>query len=103
MIQAENRIEGPMKRWMAIAAVTCGCSGGADSDDVAKVKTPMPMDQVPAVVLKAAKEAEPGLTFYAAYKDKFDGQDSIELKGKTRTGKIKEIEVSPSGKVLGSE
>ena len=52
---------------------------------------PIPMDQVPAVVLKTAKEAAPDLTFYAAYKDKFNGQDSIELKGKTKTGKIKNV------------
>ncbi len=61
------------------------------------------MDQVPAAVLKAAKEAAPDLTFFAAYKDKFNGQDSIELKGKTKTGKIKEIEVSLDGKYLGTE
>ena len=63
----------------------------------------MPLDQVPPAVLKAAKKRRPDLTFYAAYKDTFNGQDSIELKGKTKSGKIKEIEVSPDGKVLGTE
>ena len=66
-------------------------------------RTTVPMDQVPAVVLKAAKEAAPDLTFYAAYNDHFNGQASIELKGKTKNGKIKEIELSPDGKVLGFE
>ena len=61
------------------------------------------MDQVPAAVLKTAKEAAPDLTFYAAYRDTFNGQASIELKGKTKNGKIKEIEVSPDGKLLGTE
>jgi hypothetical protein len=80
-----------------------GC-GGDDDDDVAgESKKPMPMDQVPALVLKAAKEAAPDLTFFAAYKDHFNGQDSIELKGKTKNGKIKEIEISPDGKFLGTE
>jgi hypothetical protein len=79
----------------------CGC--GADLDDVGKVKTAIPMDQVPAEVLKTAKAQFPELTFYAAYKDQFNGQDSIELKGKTKTGKVKEIEMSPDGKVLGTE
>ena len=54
-------------------------------------------------ILKAAKKAAPDLTFYAAYNDTFNGQKSIELKGKTKTGKIKEIEVSLDGKVLGEE
>jgi hypothetical protein len=94
-----------MRRWRAISAlalVILGCGDG-DGDDAGEGKKPMAMDQVPAVVLRAAKEAAPELTFYAAYKDKFNGQDSIELKGKTKNGKIKEIEVSPDGKVLGTE
>jgi hypothetical protein len=94
-----------MRRWYAAALMACslvGCGDG-DDDDVGKVKTAIPMDEVPAVVLNAAKATAPDLTFYAAYKDTFKGQDSIELKGKTKTGKIREIEVSPDGKVLGTE
>ena len=94
-----------MRRWWANAALAMslvGC-GEKDDDDAGEGKKPMPMDQVPASVLKTAKEAAPDLTFYAAYKDKFNGQDSIELKGKTKSGKIKEIEVSPDGKLLGTE
>jgi hypothetical protein len=94
-----------MRRWCVILTVALamfGCGDG-DADDAGEGKKPMAMDQVPAVVLKAAKEVAPDLTFYAAYKDKFNGQDSIELKGKTKNGKIKEIEVSPDGKVLGTE
>ncbi len=61
------------------------------------------MDKVPAVVLDAAKLAVPGLTFYAAYKDQFNGQYSIELKGKTKNGKVVEVEMTPDGKFLGKE
>ena len=85
------------------AALCGGCGDGGDPDDVAEFKKPMPMDKVPAVVLKAAKEASPQLTFFAAYESKFDGKDAIELKGKTKSGQIKELEVSPDGKVLGTE
>ena len=94
-----------MKRWTVLSLLTvalCGC-GDQDGDDVAEVKKPMPMDQVPAVVLKAAKEAAPNLTFFAAYAGKYDGKDAIELKGKTKSGQIKELELSPDGKVLGTE
>ena len=87
---------------MILSAALCG-SGDGDDDDVAEVKKPLPMDKVPAVVLKAAKEAAPHLTFFAAYEGKFDGKDAIELKGKTKSGQIKEIELSPDGKVLGTE
>ena len=93
-----------MRLWFAAAVVAFSMVGcGDNDDDVGKVKIAIPMDQVPAIVLKAAKEAAPDLTFFAAYKDTFQGQDSIELKGKNKLGKIKEIEVSPEGKVLGSE
>jgi hypothetical protein len=92
-------------RWCAIAAAAVALSGcGDDDDDVAgESKKAIRMDQVPAAVLKAAQEAAPELTFYAAYKDKFNGQESIELKGKNKSGKITEVEVSPEGKVLGKE
>ncbi|MDB5351411.1 MAG: hypothetical protein JWN86_2658 [Planctomycetota bacterium] len=93
-----------MRRWTAtavLAGLICGCGG--DDDDVAEVKTALPMDQVPAVVLQAAKAAAPGLTFYAAYRGKYNGQESIELKGKSKIGKITELEISPDGKVLGTE
>ena len=93
-----------MKRWCAIAALAaaiCGCGG--DSDDVAEIKKPMPLDQVPAAALKAAKESAPELTFVAANRSKFEGKDCIELRGKTKSGQIKEVEVTDEGKVLGIE
>ncbi|MHC5540108.1 hypothetical protein ACYOEI_17960 [Singulisphaera rosea] len=86
-----------------MALVPFGCGDDDDDDEGAPSKTPIPMDQVPAAVLKAAKTAKPELTFYAAYNDTFKGQPSIELKGKSKTGKITEVEVSPDGKVLGTE
>jgi hypothetical protein len=95
-----------MWRWLATAVLACsvvGCGGRDDDDDVGNVKTAIPIEEVSPAVLKAARAAAPDLTFYAAYKDTFEGQDSIELKGKTKSGKIKEIEVSPDGKVLGRE
>jgi hypothetical protein len=94
-----------MRRWWAIAvlAAVIGCSGEDDDDGPGFQKQMMPLEQVPAAVMKAAKDARPDLTFYAAYKDKFNGQDSIELKGKTKEGKIVEVEISPDGKLLGTE
>jgi hypothetical protein len=84
------------------SASLAGC-GGDDDDDVADVKKPIPIDQVPQVVMKTAREAAPGLTFYAAYSGTFKGKESIEVKYKTRSGQIKELEISPDGKLLGTE
>jgi hypothetical protein len=88
---------------MVFAAAMIGCGGEDDDDGPGFSKQPMRLEEVPAVVMKTAKEAAPELTFYAAYKDKFNGQDSIELKGKTKAGKIVEVEVTPEGKLLGTE
>ena len=92
-----------MKRWISIAALalaTAGCGGG-DDDDVARAKTPMAMDQVPPAVLAAAKKAAPDLTFFSAARETSKGRELFELKGKTKSGKVKEIEVTPDGVVLG--
>jgi hypothetical protein len=94
-----------MRRWCLIAALAAavGCGGEDDDDGPGFSKQSLPLEKVPAVVMKTAKESQPDLTFYAAYTDKFEGQDSIELKGKTKTGKVVEVEISPDGKLLGTE
>ncbi len=94
-----------MKRWYLAASLAVLLGGCGDNDDetTSVAKKSIPLDQVPAIVMKAAQDAAPGVTFYAAFKDKFEGKDSIELKGKTTSGKIKEVEVSPEGKFLGME
>ena len=94
-----------MRRLIAIMAllVAAGGCGGDDDDDVAEVKKPMPLEQVPPVVMKAARKAAPHLTFFAAYAGTYQGQDAIEVKGRTRSGQIKELEIAPDGKILGTE
>ena len=67
-----------------------GCGAGDDADDVAEKKEPIPMDQVPPEVLATAKKHEPNLTWFAAAKDKHNGKDSIEIRGKAKNGKIKD-------------
>ena len=85
-----------------LATVPIGCSeGGADPDDVAEKKQPIPIDQVPSAVLATGKKQAPDLTFFAAAKDRFKGKDSIELRGKAKNGKITELEIAPDGTFLG--
>ncbi len=94
------------RRWYAMAtlALAFGCGDGdGDADDVAEVKKALPLEQVPAAVLKTAREKAPGLTFFAAYSGKHQGKDSIELKGKTKSGQVKEMEIAPDGQFLGTE
>jgi hypothetical protein len=70
---------------LCVVAAGCGASG----------KTPMKMEEVPAEVMKMAKEKMPGITFTEAFREK---NGDIELRGKDNTGKVVEIDVSPDGK-----
>ena len=85
-----------------LGLVASGC-GDSDGDDVAKKKVSIPIDQVPAAVLVTARKQAPEFEWFAAAKDQHDGKDSIELKGKSKNGKIKELEIAPDGSFLGEE
>ncbi len=61
------------------------------------------LENVPAPVMEAAKKAMPGITFSKAYKARIEGQDAYEIVGKAANGKIKEVEVTVTGKVLNIE
>jgi hypothetical protein len=60
----------------------------------------VPLDQLPPGSLEAAAKAVPGVEFNQARKAKFNGQDAFEIRGKDKRGKIREVEVSTSGKIL---
>lgn len=62
-----------------------------------RTKTVVPIDEVPAVVMNAAKEKKPDVKFKKVVKTA-DGV--YEVQGKTKVGKIVEVEVSESGEVL---
>ncbi len=83
---------------MSILAVsllaTTGC-GEKGENEVA-----MPLDKVPPSVVKVAEEKLPGVKFDSAYKETKDGKDVYELRGKTKEGKIRDVEVTAEGRVL---
>lgn len=61
---------------------------------------PIALDQIPASVMEVAHKELPGVKFELAWKFQEQGEDAYEIKGKTAAGKICEVEVSASGKVL---
>ena len=63
----------------------------------------VPIEQVPAPVMDAARKQLPGYTFDTVYKMKIDGKDAYEVRGKDKKGKVREVEVSATGEVLGVE
>ena len=63
-------------------------------------KTPMELKDVPPEIMKVAKEKLPGVTFDAAYRE---ANGSYEIRGKDKTGKIREIDIAPDGTVADIE
>jgi hypothetical protein len=81
----------------ALFLAICGCGQEAERPE------PVAFDQVPADVKALAAKTLPSVQFDTAYKIKVDGQEVYEVRGKERGGKIREVEVSTSGKVLKTE
>lgn len=69
--------------------------GGCGPQEAPKKKA-VPLDKIPENVMKVAKEKLPGVTFDRAVR-KANGE--YEILGKTKDGKVREIDVTPSGEV----
>ena len=59
-------------------------------------KTPMDLKDVPPEIMKVAKEKLPGVTFDSAWKE---SNGSFEVRGKEKSGKVREIDIKPDGTV----
>ena len=79
-------------RNLIVTAVVClilaGCGAGEGE------KTPVKLEDVPEPAMKTAREKLPGLAFHEAYRKK-DG--TLEIRGKDKRGKVREVEVKPDG------
>jgi hypothetical protein len=83
-------------RYVMCMLLLSGAVLGCSKADAPKTKSVMPMEQVPAVVMKAAQKKEPEVTFNKV----IHAPDGIyEVQGKTKAGKIVEVEVNEKGEV----
>ena len=62
----------------------------------------VPIEKLPAPVLKTAQEKLPDVKFDTAWKEheEEDGEEVFEVRGKTKSGKTRDVKVTASGKVL---
>ena len=74
-----------------------GCGGEPKSDEI------VPVEQVPPKVMEVARKELPGITFDKIYRMKVDGKDAYDIHGKDKKGKIRGVEVSATGEVIGIE
>jgi uncharacterized membrane protein YkoI len=82
---------------LSLTVLALGCDNKPMADPI------VPMEQVPTQVMEAARKELPGYTFETVYKMKIDGKDGYEVRGKDKRGKVREVEVSAAGEVLGVE
>ncbi len=80
---------------IAIFPVFVGCSETGEG-----FKEPISMDKVPPEILKVAQDKYPDLVFDVAFTETEDGVAVYELKGKAKSGKMREVEVTADGKIL---
>ena len=73
---------------------TAGCGGQTETMET------VPLDRLPPGALDLAKRELPDVKFESARKGKYEGQDSIEIRGRNKEGKIREVESDLTGKVL---
>lgn len=57
----------------------------------------LPLEKVPEPVIKVAKDKLPGVTFEQAWTTR---QGNYEVRGKDKNGKVRDIQIAPSGEVI---
>ena len=73
---------------------TFGCG------EIGEKEISIPLDEVPANIRKIAAEKLPGVKFETAYKETKNGKQVYEVRGKTKEGKIQDLEITSDGEVL---
>jgi hypothetical protein len=88
---------------LVLALAPAGCGEAEKEPEFARRATTVA--EVPANVMDVAKKELPGVEFTDAWKNvDRDGKfHSYEIRGHTTNGKIREVRVSPEGKVLEKE
>jgi|GraSoiStandDraft_4_1057263.scaffolds.fasta_scaffold73546_2 hypothetical protein len=88
-----------MSHRLCVAALlfATGCGGAMSSG------TTMPIDKVPANLIEVANKKVPGLKLENAYVFESDGKKIYEIRGTNAKGKIIEVEVDETGKVVAVE
>lgn len=77
--------------WLAAVAVAVGCSG-----QPASPPEELSIADVPPSLMEVARKALPGVEFDRVYRKP---SGTLEIRGKAKNGKIREVEVRPDGTV----
>lgn len=83
-------------RWLAALLVACFAGCGSEPPPT----TVVPISDLQPDLLEVAQKALPHVKFESARRIKANGEDAYQIRGKLPTGKVREVEVSVSGKVI---
>lgn len=75
---------------LSAAVGLTGCGGAVEQ------KTAMDLKDVPPEIMKIAKEKLPDVKFDSAWRE---ANGNYEIRGKTKSGKVREIDIRPDGTV----
>ena len=75
-----------------VCCVLCGCGGFSPPK-----KTTLELKDVPADILKIAREKLPDVKFDTAWQM---SNGTYEVRGKAKNGKVREINITPDGTVV---
>jgi hypothetical protein len=84
-----------MKFWAALLALCCTSCATKEAET-----TVVPLSEVAPDLIKVATKTLPNVKFKSARKIQVDGEDVYEIRGTMPNGKVREVEVSVSGKVI---
>ena len=87
-----------MRKRLALLASLAIAAGGC-GEEIERGEA-VPLDKLPPGAMETARKALPDVKFDIARKARFNGQEAIEIRGKDRQGKVREVEVDPAGKIL---
>lgn len=76
---------------LALLLFLAGCAEGPSQS------ANVPLEEVPQLVIKVAKDELPGVIFEQAWTTR---QGNYEVRGKDSDGKVRDIQVTPSGEVV---
>ena len=78
---------------MLLLLLVLGCGGCSDKPKGENVT----LDQVPELVMKGAKEKLPGVKFEQAWKTP---NGNYEVRGKEKSGKVRDVQAKPDGTIV---
>jgi hypothetical protein len=75
---------------LLLSILLIGCGSNYRGENV-------PLDQVPESVMKSARQELPDVKFEQAWKTR---KGNYEVRGKAKNGKVRDVQVTPDGKVV---